>query len=142
MDVQEPELPVARVAEPVDGADRRRHPRPRGAADHVAVDRELGLALEDVERVDVVVVRVRIRPLEARLERELDQRELLAPDLDCCDAVVRDEPLTAITWPATRGTWIVTRAALSEPSLLVVPSATIAVPDVMSASVALWPAFW
>ena len=39
----------------------------------------------------MVVVRVRVRALEARLDLELDQRQLLAAHLDRCDPVVRFE---------------------------------------------------
>ena len=58
----------------------------------LVVDEKLGLSLEDVERVDVIVVGVRIRPFEAGLELELDQRQLLEPGLDRRDAVLALEP--------------------------------------------------
>ena len=42
----------------------------------------------------MVVVRVRIRPLEPRMQLELDQGDLLAADLDRRDTVVRLQPLS------------------------------------------------
>ena len=54
-----------------------------GAEDeHLVVGDELGLALQDVERVDVVVVHVRVRPVKSGSRAKLDDRELLAAHLD------------------------------------------------------------
>ena len=92
MDVEHTAWPGP-ARERVHDSRRRGHERPCAEQELLVAEHELGLALEDVERVDVVVVRVRVRPVEARLELELDQRELLAPDLDRCDPIGRLEPL-------------------------------------------------
>ena len=53
---------------------------------------ELDLAVEDEERVDVIVVRVRVDAFEARLERQLDRRQLRQLGLDEVRAVATREP--------------------------------------------------
>ena len=50
--------------------------------DGLAVDHQLELALEDVERVDVLAVDVRGRAGRPRLHVELEHDELLARDED------------------------------------------------------------
>jgi hypothetical protein len=61
---------------------RRSDVRTGSEAKSLVADEELGLAFEYVERVDVIVVGVRVGPFEAGLELELDERELFASDLD------------------------------------------------------------
>src|SRR6266545_6512439 len=77
------------VRKRVHDADRRSDERAGAEAQRLVAEQELGLALEDVERVDVIVVAVRLRPVEAGFELELHERKLVAPDLDRGDAVVR-----------------------------------------------------
>jgi len=74
--VQHHEVVVARDAEAVLDADRRRDPRPRAGTDDGVVDGELGLALEDVEGIDVVHMPVEVDALEVGAEAELEDREL------------------------------------------------------------------
>ena len=50
----------------------RRHEAPRARAEDLLPHPELGLALEDVERVDVVSMAVRVDPLEVGAEAQLD----------------------------------------------------------------------
>ena len=69
-------LDVPGVAEAMDDAGRRGHVRAGRRAEHLAADRELGLALEHVERVDVVVVRVQVDALERGAEAHVDDLEL------------------------------------------------------------------
>ena len=57
----------------------------------LAIDEELRLSFEHIERIDVVVVAVRIGPFETGLELELDQSELISADLDRCDSVFTHE---------------------------------------------------
>ena len=76
MDVQHPELAGAGVPEPVDDADRGCDVGARAGAHDLAPDGELGLAFEDVERVDLVDVAVRLDALEVGPEAELDHLEL------------------------------------------------------------------
>jgi len=73
VDVEHAQLAVAGVAEPVDGADRSGDIRPGTGADGVVPDRELGLALEHVEGIDVVGMRVPVDSLEVRPEAQLDR---------------------------------------------------------------------
>jgi hypothetical protein len=50
--------------------------RARAGANRLAFDLELGLALEDVEGVDVVCVGVRVDALEVRAEAEQERLQL------------------------------------------------------------------
>ncbi len=79
---------VARDLEAVHGARRGCDERSRAAG---AVE-ELDLAVEDEERVDVIVVRVRVDAFEARLERQLDRRQVRQLGLDEVRAVATREP--------------------------------------------------
>ena len=65
-------------------AGRRGEEHARARAERLIADGELDLALEDVERVGVVVVDVRIDRPEARLAPELEDLDLvtLVPDAD------------------------------------------------------------
>ena len=60
----------------MDDADRRCDVRAAPAAEDLVADGELGLALEDVEGVDLVCVGVRLHALELGPEAELDHLEL------------------------------------------------------------------
>src|SRR5262249_11263562 len=72
---------------------RCRYERAGTKMERLFADQELGFSLEDVERVDVVGMGMRVRPFEAGLEFELDQRKLLASDLDRRAALVPRESL-------------------------------------------------
>jgi len=74
--IQHHEVAVTRDAEAVLDAYRSRDPRPRAGVHDGAVDREFGLALEDIERVDVVRVAVKVDAREIRAEAELEDLEL------------------------------------------------------------------
>ena len=65
-------------------AGRRGEEHARACADGLVSDGELELALEDVERIGVVVVDVRLDGAEARLAPELEDLGLVAlvPDTD------------------------------------------------------------
>ena len=65
-------------------AGRRGEEHARAGAERLVADGELDLALEDVERIGVVVVDVRIDRPEARLAPELEDLDLvtLVPDAD------------------------------------------------------------
>ncbi len=82
MHVQQAGATGTGVREGVDGAGRRGDVGAGAAAQDLVADLEPWLALEHVERIDVELVDVRPRPFEAGLELELDERELLATDLD------------------------------------------------------------
>ena len=93
VDVEETRAIRARVRERVHDADRCGDVRPGAEAKPLVADEKLGLSFEHVERVDVVVMCVRVGSCEAGLERELDEGELLTPDLDRRDPIVACEPL-------------------------------------------------
>ena len=76
MDVQHAELALADVPEAVHDADGSGDVRARAGPDDLVADGELGLAFEDVERVDVIRVAVGRDALELRPEAELDRLEL------------------------------------------------------------------
>jgi ethanolamine utilization protein EutN len=76
----------------VHGAKRRTDVRACAETKPLVVDEELGLSFEHIERVDVVVVGVRVGPFEAGLELKLDQGELISADLDRRDSVFAHEP--------------------------------------------------
>ena len=65
-------------------ARRRGEEHTRAGAERLVTDGELELALEDVERIGVVVVDVRLDGAEARLAPELEDLGLVAlvPDTD------------------------------------------------------------
>ena len=65
-------------------AGRRGEEHARAGAERLVTDGELELALEDVERIGVVVVDVRLDRPESRLAPELEDLELvtLVPDAD------------------------------------------------------------
>ncbi len=76
MDVENPKLAGARVPEAVNNAHRRGDVGSSATRNGPIADHELGLALENVERVDVVCVSVRLDAFEFRPEMELDHLEL------------------------------------------------------------------
>ena len=63
-------------------AGRRGEEHARAGAERLVTDGELDLALEDVERIGVVVVDVRLDGAEARLAPELENLDLVALVLD------------------------------------------------------------
>ena len=81
------------IRERVRDAGRRRDERARRQAQPFVADEEVDFAFQDVERVDVVVVRMRVGALEPGVQLELDQRQFLASDLDRRHPVVRGELL-------------------------------------------------
>src|SRR5262245_45553347 len=82
MQVDEAEAAVARVLERVDHGGLGVNQVSRMRVDDLAVDQQLELALEDVERVDVLPVDVRGRAGGPRLHVEFEHDELLARDED------------------------------------------------------------
>jgi hypothetical protein len=94
VDVEETYAVRSGVRERVHDADRRRDVRTGSEAKPFVADEEFGPSVEHVEGVDVILVGVRVGSLETGLELELDQRELLAADLDRRDPVFALEPLT------------------------------------------------
>jgi hypothetical protein len=87
VDVEETRAVRARVRKRVDDADRRSDIRAGAEAKPLVLDEKLGLSFEHVERVDLVVVGMRVGSLEAGLEHELDEGQLLSADLDRRDSV-------------------------------------------------------
>jgi hypothetical protein len=76
VEVQEPELARADVAEAVPHADRGRDVVARTGADDLLADDELGLPLEHVEGVDVIRMSVRVDAFEVGAEAKLERLEL------------------------------------------------------------------
>jgi hypothetical protein len=76
VDVQHADTARAGVAKAVGDALRHRDVGARAGADRSALDEELDFSLEHVERVDVIIVAVRLNPLPVSLEAELDRLEL------------------------------------------------------------------
>jgi hypothetical protein len=58
VDVENPKLAVARVPKAVNYSDRYGHPRSGASSDDLIAERELGLAFENIEGIDVVSVGV------------------------------------------------------------------------------------
>jgi hypothetical protein len=83
-------------AESVGNAGRSRHVRPRAGPHRFPPEQELDLAVEDEERVDVVVVVVGVDTFPALVERHLQQRELgrLGPNRVLDDSA--HQPLAAV----------------------------------------------
>ena len=75
MDVEYPKLTVADVPEAVPHPDRYRDPRSGASMDDLIAQRELGLAFENIERVDVVPMAVGF-DAESRSETPIDYLEL------------------------------------------------------------------
>ena len=96
VDVEETRTIRSGIRERVHDPDGRGDVRARSEAKPLVVDLELGLSFEHVERVDVIVMGMRVRPCETGLELELDQRELVATDL-----YRRDPVLTLETFAST-----------------------------------------
>ena len=78
-------------------ARRRGEEHTRAGAERLVTDGELDLAFEDVERIGVVVVDVRIDRPEPRLAPELEDLDLvtLVPD---ADLTPRTLELLALVW--------------------------------------------
>lgn len=84
MDVEEPDGAWPWDREPVTDAGRRGEERAWAGAERLVTDGELELALEDVERIGVVVVDVRLDRSEPGLAPELEDLGLVAlvPDAE------------------------------------------------------------
>lgn len=82
VDVEEVDVSGAGDRETVTDSGRHRYPGPGPRAPGLVADRELDLAFEDVERVGVVLVDVRLDRPEPRLTPELEHLELTAFVLD------------------------------------------------------------
>ena len=76
MDVKEMSAFGPWDGKPVADSGRRCNPGSRPCAPGLVADRELDLALEDVERVGVILVDVRLDRPESRLAPELEHLEL------------------------------------------------------------------
>jgi hypothetical protein len=96
VDVEHPELAVTGVSEAMDGADRSGDVRAGTGAHDVGADRELRLALQHVEGIDVVGVRVRLDSLEVRAEAQLDYLELAKLGQDAVMPVPARDSLPAV----------------------------------------------
>jgi len=76
VEIEDTDRFVVREPEPVDGPRRGRDERARPGDARLVSDPELDLAVEHVEAVRVVGVRVRVDALEARAEGHVDRAEL------------------------------------------------------------------
>ena len=76
VDVDQAKLRVRNVPETMRDARRRRHEASGPGAEDIVPDSKLGLAREHIERVDVIVVGMRINSLELGAKAELDDLEL------------------------------------------------------------------
>jgi hypothetical protein len=76
VNIDEAKLRVRNVPEAMRDARRRRHEASRPGPEDIIPDLKLGLSGKHVERVDVVVVGVRINSLEVGAESQLDDLEL------------------------------------------------------------------
>ena len=118
--VEETRTVRAWVRKRVHDAERRSDVRTCAEAKPLVVEEELRLSFEHVERVDVVIVGVRVRPFEAGLELELDQRQLLSADLDRRDSGL---PLETFAFPRTEEDGVRPRAATTRRSVDAVETA-------------------
>jgi hypothetical protein len=75
MDVENPKLAIPRVPKAVKHSDRHRHPRSSTSADDLTAERELSLSFEDIKRIHMVPVCVRLHA-ESRAEAGIDYLEL------------------------------------------------------------------
>jgi len=82
VDVQEAGTVRAGVPEAVADARGSGNEGAGRSSDGLVADRELELSLEDVERIELVGVDVRVDRAELGVARELDHLELLALGLD------------------------------------------------------------
>ena len=94
VDVQEAGAAGAGVAEAVPHAGGSGDERARADADGLVADRELELALEDVEGIELVGMDVRVDRPELWVARELDHLELVALGLDDEVAVLTRDGFT------------------------------------------------
>jgi hypothetical protein len=75
MDVENPKLAVAGIPKAVNHSYRYGHPCPRASADDVIAERELGLSLENIERINVVSMAVWVNA-ESRTKAGIDDLQL------------------------------------------------------------------
>jgi hypothetical protein len=75
MDVENPKLAVAGVPKAVNRSDRCGHPHSGASMDDLIAECELGLAFENIERIDVVFVAVWVKA-ESRAEASINYLEL------------------------------------------------------------------
>ena len=76
VDIDQAKLRVRNVPEAMRDARRRRHEASGAGPEDIIPDLKLGLACEHIERVDVVVVSMRINSVELGAKAELDDLEL------------------------------------------------------------------
>ncbi len=94
MDVENPYPVWTRIAEGMLDATWRGKERARAAATPLAINEKLDLTLEDVERVGVIRVAVRIDTLPAELERGVDNLQIRQLREQPEAAIFPVEPLT------------------------------------------------
>jgi hypothetical protein len=75
MYVENPKLTVAGIPKAVNDSYRHGHPCSRPSADDVFAERELGLSLENIERINVVAVAVSVNA-ESRTKAGIHDLEL------------------------------------------------------------------
>jgi hypothetical protein len=75
MYVENPKLAVAGIPKAVNHSHRYGHPCSRPSTDDVFAERELGLSLENIERINVVAVAVSVNA-ESRTKAGIDDLEL------------------------------------------------------------------
>src|SRR5204863_4891371 len=88
MEVEDTQVRRSRVGEAVASPGRRGQERARTGSPHLGPDHEVDLTGEDVERVDVIGVRMRVDALEIGAEGHLDHRELGQLGLDAVESVL------------------------------------------------------
>jgi hypothetical protein len=91
MNVEQPGAIRARIRKRVHNAERCGDERAGSEAKPLVLDEKLGLSFEHVERIDVVVVGVRVGSFETGVELELDEGELVPSGLDRRDPVLAHE---------------------------------------------------
>jgi hypothetical protein len=91
MNVEQAGTIRTRVRKRMHNAERCGDERAGSEAKPLVLDEKLGLSFEHVERIDVVVVGVRVGSFETRVELELDEGELVPSDLDRRDPVLAHE---------------------------------------------------
>src|SRR5215467_6158986 len=96
VDVEEHDRPARLVHDAVSPPRRRTVERSRRYAHDSIRDDEAGFALDDEERVHLVVVLVRPDPRPRRLDGEAERRDLPEFALDDVHAVLADELFAAI----------------------------------------------
>jgi hypothetical protein len=95
MDVDHPKLAVAGIPKAVNHSYRYGHPCSRPSPDDVIAERELGLSVENIERINVVRVAVWVNA-ESRTKAGIDDLELRQVGEDSAGSAIMEDLLSLV----------------------------------------------